>query len=121
FGRTGYGFCAYASSRACAARIPRIHAIGERPLGVGRGEGAPPGAGVGGGDTAGDEVAAVRFLEGAVGRVEEPGHVERRRVRSQEEPEIRLVPDRPTVDPRVVRRGRERESGEGRGTVRDGV
>src|ERR687884_690467 len=41
-GRTGYGFCAYASSSACAARMPRIHAIGETPLGVLRGDVTPP-------------------------------------------------------------------------------
>src|SRR5262249_22072851 len=41
-GRTGYGFCAYALSSACAARMPRIHAIGETPLGVFRREVTPP-------------------------------------------------------------------------------
>src|SRR5262245_23279667 len=41
-GRTGYGFCAYASSSACAFRMPRIHVIGETPLGVLRGEVTPP-------------------------------------------------------------------------------
>src|SRR5919201_5586703 len=40
--RTGYGFCAYASRSACAARMPRIHAIGETPLGVLRGDVTPP-------------------------------------------------------------------------------
>src|SRR5262249_37297502 len=41
-GRTGYGFCAYASNSACALRMPRIHAIGETPLGVFRGDVTPP-------------------------------------------------------------------------------
>src|SRR5690242_15719669 len=41
-GRTGYGFCAYASSSAWDARMPRIHVIGETPLGVFRGDVTPP-------------------------------------------------------------------------------
>src|SRR5919106_104925 len=41
-GRTGYGFCAYASRNACAARMPRIHAIGDTPVGVLRGDVTPP-------------------------------------------------------------------------------
>ena len=42
FGSSGYGLCAYASSRAWAARIPPIHATGETPPVEPRGAVPPP-------------------------------------------------------------------------------
>ncbi len=41
-GSTAYGLCAYASSRAWAARIPCMNASGAIPLGGWRGEVTPP-------------------------------------------------------------------------------
>src|SRR5438045_2390644 len=42
FGSSGYGLWAYASSRACAARMPRSHAVGETPPVDPRGAVPPP-------------------------------------------------------------------------------
>jgi len=41
-GDTGYGFCAYASSRARASFIPCMNATGDIPDGVCRGDVTPP-------------------------------------------------------------------------------
>src|SRR5437660_12909967 len=41
-GSSGYGLCAYASSRACAFAIPVIHATGETPPAEARGAVTPP-------------------------------------------------------------------------------
>ena len=42
FRANGIGICGYAWRSACAACMPRIHVIGERPLGVFRGDVTPP-------------------------------------------------------------------------------
>ena len=106
-GRVGYGLCAYASSFACAAFIPRTQASGPTPPVLPRGAVTPP------------ATSARRFARwiDAYAGLSSRVHVQARRRRRQRQPLVRLVPDRPPAHERVALRRRVGEVRERRRAV----
>ena len=70
------------------------------------------------GDAAGDHVHVADGVQRGVRGIQQPLHVHLRRVRVEEDAQVRLVPDLPAVDPGVVLRRRARKGRDVGGRLR---